>query len=80
MPCCNPYIETFFKTPSTTINYGPAFQSQYGDVPKVSVFYWDGLQYVAAGIFTSISFVGYPVTQIVVNHGSDSATGVIKIA
>jgi len=82
MPCCNPFVETFFNVPSTTIGYGPSFQAQYGDAPKVTVLYWDedNEQYVAAGIFTSISFVGFPVTQININHGSDSATGIVKIS
>lgn len=54
-------------------------QEQYGAAPKVTVVYWDGTQYVAAGIFTSTAFTGYPVTSIVVDHGSTGATGLIKI-
>jgi hypothetical protein len=53
-------------------------QAAYGDAPKVTVVYWDGTQYVAAGIFTSVSFDGYPVTSVTVDHGG-SATGLIKI-
>lgn len=79
MPCCNPLIQTFFNVPSTTIGYSPSLQAQYGAAPKVTVLYWDGTQYVAAGIFTSIAFTGYPVTSIRVDHGSDAATGIIKI-
>lgn len=79
MPCCNPTIQPFFNVASTTIAYGPAFQAQYGNAPKVTVVYWDGTQYVAAGIFTSIAFTGYPVTSITIDHGSDSAQGIIKI-
>lgn len=80
MPCCNPSVTTFFNVPSTTIGYGPSMQSQYGAAPKVTVLYWDEAneQYVAAGVFTSISFVGYPVNQIVVDHGGPG-TGIIKI-
>jgi hypothetical protein len=40
--------------------------------------YWDGTQYVAAGIFTSIAFTGFPVTQITVDHGGP-ATGMVRI-
>lgn len=80
MACCQPYTEIFFNVSSTTIGYGPSFQAQYGAAPKVTVLYWDGTQYVAAGIFTSISFVGYPVTSIVIDHGSSSATGIVKIS
>jgi hypothetical protein len=79
MSCCSPYTETFFNVSSTTINYGPSFQALYGPAPKVTVLYWDGTQYVAAGIFTSIAFDGFPVTSITVDHGSDGATGIIKL-
>jgi hypothetical protein len=79
MPCCNPTITTFFNESVTTIGYGPSMQAAYGDAPKVTVVYWDGTQYVAAGIFTSVSLVGYPVTSIVIDHGSDSAIGLVKI-
>lgn len=81
MPCCNPLIQPFFNVASTTISYGPAMQQQYGNAPKITVVYWDeeNEQYVAAGIFTSIAFTGYPVTSITVDHGSDSAQGIIKI-
>lgn len=78
MSCCNPTITTFFNVPSTTIGYGPSMQAAYGDAPKVTVVYWDGTQYVAAGIFTSVSFVGFPVTSIVIDHGG-AATGLIKL-
>lgn len=78
MPCCNPHIETFFNVASTTINYGPSLQAEHGPAPKVTVLYWDGTQYVAAGVFTSVSFVGYPVTQVVVDHGG-LATGLLKL-
>lgn len=79
MACCAPYIEHFSNVSSTTINYGAALQAAHGPAPKVTVLYWDGTQYVSAGIFTSISLVGYPVTQVVVDHGSDGATGIIKL-
>lgn len=78
MPCCNPTIQPFFNVASTTISYGPAMQEQYGNAPKVTVVYWDGTQYVAAGIFTSIAFTGFPVTSVTVTHGGVS-TGLIKI-
>lgn len=78
MPCCNETITSFFNVASTTINYGPSLQAIHGPAPKVTVLYWDGTQYVAAGIFTSISFDTYPVTQITVNHGG-SASGLIKL-
>lgn len=81
MPCCNPLIQTFFNEPQTIISYGPGLQAAYGDAPKVTVLYWDEVNenYVAAGIFTQIALDGYPVTSITVSHGSDSATGLIKI-
>lgn len=79
MPCCNPTIQTFFNVASTTIGYSPAMQEQYGDAPKVNVYYWDGTQYIAAGVFTSIALNGFPVSSITVDHGSDSATGIIKL-
>jgi hypothetical protein len=42
------------------------------------VFYWDGTNYVAAGIFTQIALTGYPVTGVTVDHGGP-ATGILKI-
>lgn len=54
-------------------------QLQYGQAPNVTVSYWDGTQYVAAGIMTQIKFDTYPVTQITVDHGGDLMTGIIKI-
>lgn len=80
MPCCPETIKPFFNETVTTINYGPSLQSAYGAAPKVTVLYWDGSQYVAAGIFTSVSFNTYPVGIITVDHGSDSATGLIKLS
>lgn len=53
-------------------------QAAYGSAPKITVLYWDGVQYVAAGIFTSIAFDTYPVNSITVTHGGE-ATGIIKI-
>jgi hypothetical protein len=53
-------------------------QSQYGNAPNVNVSYWDGTQYVAAGIMTQIRFDTYPVTQVIIDHGGP-ATGLIKI-
>jgi hypothetical protein len=53
--------------------------SQYGQAPKVDVLYWDGTQYVSAGIMTQIKFDTYPVTQVTVDHGGNS-TGIIKIS
>ena len=79
MSCCSPHIEHFSNVSSTTISYGPSLSTVHGPAPKVTVLYWDGTQYVAAGIFTSIAFDGYPVTSVTVDHGSDSATGIIKI-
>lgn len=79
MPCCEPMIQPFFNEAITTVGYGPSLQSQYGNAPRVTVFYWDGTQYVAAGIFTSIAFTGFPVTSITVDHGGVS-TGLLKIA
>jgi hypothetical protein len=79
MACCSPYTEHFSNVSVTTINYGPSLQASYGAAPKVSVLYWDGVQYVVQGIFTSIKFDSYPVSVITVDHGSDSATGFIKI-
>ena len=78
MSCCNPLVVPFFNTSTTIINYGPSLQYQYGPVPNINVSYWDGTQYVAAGITTQIKF-NYPVTVITVDHGSDGATGLIKI-
>lgn len=78
MPCCNPTISTFFNEAVTTIAYGPALQATHGQAPKVTVLYWDGTQYVAAGIFTSVKFDTYPVSEIIVDHGGVS-TGILKI-
>lgn len=80
MSCCSPTIIPFFNAATTTVSYGPAYQSQYGAAPNVTVSYWDGTQYVAAGIMTQIKFDTYPVTQITVDHGGDLATGLIKIS
>lgn len=79
MSCCNPTIVPFFNTTATNINYGPSLSSQYGVVPKVTVVYWDGTQYVNAGITTQVKFDGYPVTQITVDHGGGPSTGLIRI-
>jgi hypothetical protein len=78
MSCCSPIIQTFFNVPSTTIGYSPSLQAQYGAAPKVTVLYWDGTQYVAAGISTQIAFDGYPVNSIAIDHGGP-ATGIVKI-
>lgn len=80
MPCCNETIQSFFNEASTSINYGPSLQAAHGPAPKVTVLYWDeDLEvYVAAGIFTTISFDTYPVTEITVNHGGE-ASGIIKL-
>lgn len=77
MSCCNPTIITFFNSATTTVAYGPGLQSQYGPVPNINVSYWDGTQYVAAGIMTQVKF-DYPVTNIMIDHGGP-ATGLIKI-
>lgn len=79
MACCNSTIQSFFNVATTTVVYSPTMQQQYGPAPKVTVLYWDGEKYYSSGIFTSISLVGYPVSQIVIDHGSDSATGLVKI-
>jgi hypothetical protein len=79
MSCCNPIIIQFYNKASSTISYGPALQTQFGLAPNVTVTYWDGTQYVAAGIMTQIKMIGYPVTSIVVDHGGAPATGLIKI-
>lgn len=78
MSCCSPLIVPFYNVSSSTINYGPSLQTQFGLAPNVTVTYWDGTQYVAAGIMTEIKLVGFPVTQIVVEHGGASS-GLIKI-
>jgi hypothetical protein len=78
MACCNPLIQTFFNSSSTTIGYGPSLQALYGAAPKVTVLYWDGVQYVAAGISTSIAFDTYPVNSVTIDHGG-AATGLVKI-
>jgi hypothetical protein len=79
MSCCNPLIVPFFNASSTSIAYGPSLQSQFGLAPNVSVNYWDGTQYVNAGITTQVKFDTYPVTVITVDHGG-SNTGIIKIS
>jgi hypothetical protein len=80
MACCSPYVEHFSNVSSTTINYGASLQAAHGPAPKVTVLYWDGTQYVAAGIVTQVRFDTYPVTQIVIDHGSvDGATGLVKL-
>lgn len=61
------------------VAYGPSMQLQYGNAPTVTVSYWDGTQYVAAGIMTQIKFDGYPVTSVTVDHGGSPSTGLIKI-
>jgi hypothetical protein len=78
MSCCNPITIPFFNKTTSTVSYGPALQLQFGSAPNVTVTYWDGTQYVAAGIMTQIKLVGYPVTQIEIDHGG-MATGLIKI-
>lgn len=60
------------------MSYGPALQTQFGQAPNVTVTYWDGTQYVETGIMTQVRLVGFPVMQIVVDHGGE-ATGLIKI-
>lgn len=78
MSCCNATITPFFNVSSTTIGYGPSLQSLYGLAPKVTVLYWDGVQYVAAGIMTSIAFDTFPVGSITIDHGGP-ATGLVKL-
>jgi hypothetical protein len=78
MSCCSPTIVPFFNAATSTIDYGPSLQLQFGQAPNVSVSYWDGTQFVAAGITTQIKFDTFPVTQIIVDHGGP-ATGIIKI-
>lgn len=78
MSCCDPLVVPFFNEAVTTVNYSPSLQAKYGVVPNVNVSYWDGTQYVAAGISTQVKF-NYPTTIITVDHGSDGATGLIKI-
>lgn len=78
MPCCAETITSFFNEAVTTINYGPSLQAAHGAAPKVTVLYWDGTQYVAAGIFTSVAFDTYPVTTVTVDHGGP-ASGLIKL-
>lgn len=53
-------------------------QAAYGLAPKITVLYWDGIKYVAEGIFTSIAFDTYPVNSITIDHGGPN-TGIIKI-
>lgn len=78
MSCCTPTIIPFFNVSSSTITYGPSMVLQYGVVPKVTVLYKDGTQYVSAGIGTQVKFDTYPVTEITVDHGGP-AIGIIKI-
>jgi len=78
MSCCSPTIIPFFNEAVTTVNYGPAYVLQYGPAPTVDVLYWDGTQYVSAGITTEVKFDTVPVTLITVAHGGP-ATGLIKI-
>lgn len=78
MSCCNPTIIPFYNVSSSSVSYGPGYQAQYGPVPRITVLYWDGTQYVAAGIFTQIALTGYPVTSFTVDHGGP-ATGILKI-
>lgn len=78
MSCCNPIVIPFYNQSTSTVAYGPALQSQFGQAPNVNVTYWDGVQYVQAGITTQVKFTGFPVTQIDVDHGGVS-TGLIKI-
>lgn len=79
MSCCNPTIISFFNVATSTVSYGPSMQLQYGLAPNVNVSYWDGTQYVAAGIMTQVKFDTYPVTSIMIDHGGGLATGIIKI-
>jgi hypothetical protein len=78
MSCCNPIVVSFFNAATTTVGYGPSLQSQFGLAPNVNVSYWDGTQYVNAGITTQVKFNTYPVTQIIIDHGGP-ATGLIRI-
>jgi len=78
MSCCDPLVVPFFNAWTTTVGYGPSLQVKFGLAPNVSVSYWDGTQYVTAGITTQVKFNTYPVTQITVDHGGP-ATGFIKI-
>lgn len=78
MSCCDPFIVPFFNKSSTAIGYGPSLRTKFGLAPNVSVSYWDGTQYVNAGIMTQIKFNTFPVTQILVDHGGPN-TGFVKI-
>lgn len=48
-------IVPFFHTSNTVVNYTPAMRAQYGAIPRIQVYYWDGVQYIAAGIFTRVA-------------------------
>ena len=80
MSCCSPIIIPFFNKTSSTVSYGPTLQTQFGLAPNVTVTYWDGTQYIAAGVMTQIKFDTFPVTSITVDHGGDLLTGLIKIS
>jgi hypothetical protein len=69
MPCCTTILQTFSNQSTTVIAY-------VGNRPTVTVTYLiDGVWY-AMGVFTQIVLTA---TQVIIDHGSSSATGVVKI-
>lgn len=69
MACC-PQIETQFNNvSSSTIAYTSLMQQQFGNTPRVFVYYYDpdtDEYYLSNAFFTRVAFVG---GNILIDHG-----------
>jgi hypothetical protein len=79
MPTCCPQIEvSFTNESSTTIAYTALMQQQFGNTPRVFVWYYDSEAdeyYLSNAFFTRVAFVG---GNVIVDHGGPN-TGFVVI-
>jgi hypothetical protein len=79
--CCPPEFFPFREQTLTLIPFNAQMRARHGDSPSVFVYYRDaeqgGLQ---MSFFSSrVSFVGYPIETIKVDHGGRPESGIVKI-
>lgn len=75
--CEDPFIYQFTNAETIDLEYTDEMRTQFGDVPTVEVWIWDGTQYSKP--FIQIGFDAYPITRILANLGG-AATGFLKIS
>lgn len=80
MACCPVNIIPFSNQLTTTIDYNAGLKAEFGNYPKVSLYYFDsstGDFYEVNGVpGTEVKFDG---DNIIVDHGGP-ATGLLKIS